>query len=200
VDDDFDNHLDPDTLRFIRQKACQIAGRYGFSRDEVDDISQSLIVACIPRFAHFSSSRGSRHHFIRSVVNHAVATLIETRRATRRGHTLCHISVDASSSHDSKDTGTVSNSISEDRYHDRMGGGAKPFERLVHLRLDVEDAIAALPAELERVCRLLMVFNHVAQVAHVIGISRATLYRRVCAIREVFVRAQLCRYAERQEP
>jgi RNA polymerase sigma-70 factor, ECF subfamily len=200
VDDDFEYYLDSETHRFIRMKATQLAGRYGFRRDEREDVQQSLILACVARFRGFDPTKGSWEGFMRAVVNHAIATLIEARRAARRGHSWYHVSAEASSSDDWRNASPLSDSISEDFYRDRMGGGSQPFERILHLRLDVESAVEALPAELKCICRLLMALNHVAQVAVVIGVSRATLHRRVCTIRDAFVTAQLSNYAQRQKP
>jgi hypothetical protein len=97
VDDDLERYLNSDDLRFIRFKANQLAGKYGFRSDEIEDIQQSLVLDSLKRFEHFDSRRGSRLTFNRSVVNHAVATLIEARKAAHRGFGVCHVSLTSTS-------------------------------------------------------------------------------------------------------
>jgi len=43
--------VDHAVLRLVRLKAKQIAGRYGFHKDEFEDIQQTLIAQCLQRMA-----------------------------------------------------------------------------------------------------------------------------------------------------
>jgi len=191
MDDDFEHHLDNHTLKFIRFKARQLAGKYGFRPDEREDIEQSLILDCLQRLRRFDPGRGSRQSFGCGVVGHAVATLIEARRARHRGYGVPHVSLDASHDFEGADAYFL---ISEDQYRARMGLHSSPLEQILAIEIDVNLAVAALPCDLARICRLLMDLESTTQVAVVIGISRATLHRRIQAIRQAFLLYALFRY------
>jgi hypothetical protein len=63
-------------------------------------------------------------------------------------------------------------------------------EAKLNLRLDVERILIRLPAGRVKLCRLLMAGGSAVDVATVVGISRATLYRRLQEIRMAFVEAR----------
>lgn len=187
MDDDVEQFLNNDILDFIRRKAKQLAGKYGFHRDEIEDIQQCLIVDCLQRVRRFDARRAPRDRFARHVVKHGVARLIESRRAIRRGHgaRLCSLSGRAD-----EDSPNLADLISDDGGIRKGGSASARFEHHLLMRLDVAQTLVALPADLRRICRLLMVLDHAAQVAAAIGISRATLYRRMRIIRAHFVSAR----------
>lgn len=180
-----DPHLAADTLKLIRCKASQLAGRYGFSHDEFEDIQQSLIVDFLERSPLFVERRASQRGFARAIVNHCVATLIESKKAQRRGYGICHVSLsfplDASSTHSS----IVTEMIADPSQLSASG---------LQLRVDVAKTLATLPSELRQICLQLMMAGHMGDLAALIGVSRATLHRRVRTIRAFFQEAQLHRY------
>ena len=189
MDDDFENCLSSDTFRFIRLKANQLTGKYGFLRDDIDDIQQSLVLDYLQRVRRFDADRGDSDHFARHIVKHGVARLIESQRAACRGYgnRLCSVST-ACGRPESPD---LADSISEE---DRiLKRSPQKLERDLVLRVDVAKAVGALPDDLRRVCLFLMALDHVGQVATAAGVSRATLYRRIRAIRARFIQSQLCK-------
>jgi RNA polymerase sigma-70 factor (ECF subfamily) len=191
VDDNLERYLSTDTLRFIRIKANRLAGRYGFLPDEVEDLQQSLLLDCMRRMGQFNPQRGNPRSFARSIVNHSVATLIELKRAQRRGYNFHHRSLNSPADSADPDSPDLAETISEDEHHDRLGWGSQQFEQKLQIRLDLTKAIVALPADLRLICRLLMAMDHVAQVAAALGISRATLHRRMRIIRAAFAQSGL---------
>jgi RNA polymerase sigma factor (sigma-70 family) len=194
MDDDFERHLDSDTLRFIRRKARQLAGRYGFQRHEAEDIQQSLILDCLERLARFNPQRGSRANFTRLIVKRSVATLIEARRSSTRGFHVRHVSLDSPINRNDSEASEFRDVISQHDCRGRMGRSLNRTEQRLIVKLDVERAIAALPPHLRQICQLLVVFDRIAQVAAVAGVSRATLHRRMRVIRVVFAQMRLSDY------
>jgi RNA polymerase sigma factor (sigma-70 family) len=197
MDDDLEQFPDTATRRFVRTKARQLAGKYGFRTDEIEDIQQSLILECIERLPHFDPQRGSRARFLRGVANHAIANLIESRRARCRGYWVRHGSLSAVSDSESPNARALVEVISNDAYRTRLGIGSRPFDQTLHFELDIARAIDALPADLGRICRLVMALDGLAQVASAIGVSRATLHRRVLVIRAAFSDTSLPNYFHR---
>ncbi len=183
MDDDVKQFLNDDILSYIRRKAKQLAGKYGFHRDEIEDIQQRLILDCLQRVRRFDSRRGPRDCFARHVVKHGVARLIESQRATRRGYGIRLCSLNAGAEAESPDLAEL---ISEDGCIPRRGWPPPMAEERLLLRLDVANTVDKLPADLRQICHLLTVMDGVAQVAAVIGISRATLHRRIRLVRSAF--------------
>jgi len=172
--DDLEQQLNTNIRKFIRRKASQLAGKYGFHSDETDDIEQSLLLYYLQGVRRFDSRRGSIDHFGRYIVKHGVAKLIQSQRATRRGFgaRLCSLST----SHADSASPHLTDLISENRRVIQHGCAWLNFEEHAVLRLDVAKTIEALPAHLRGICGLLMVVDRVAQVATLRGISPATLY------------------------
>jgi DNA-directed RNA polymerase specialized sigma24 family protein len=185
VGDDLEPYLTTEILGLIRHKARQLAGKYGFRRDEFEDIHQSLVLDFLERSRRFDSRRGSERSFARSVINHGVATLIEAQNAQGRGHRFHHLSLSAPSDDANPNSPAVVEMISDP---------AQVSAGTLQRRVDVVKAIKALPARLRQVCLLLMVVDRIAQVATIVGISRATLQRRIQLIRKAFTEARLSDY------
>lgn len=194
MDDDFERYLDSETLGFIRQKARQLAGRYGFQSHEAEDIQQSLILDCLERLARFNPHRGVRTNFTRFVVKRAVATLIETRQCSSRGFDVCQISLDSPTYKNDAGASGFADVISDDACRSRTARSLNVPEQSMALKIDVDRAIASLRPELRRICFLLVVLDRVAQVANVAGVSRATLHRRMRMIRSAFVEMHISDY------
>lgn len=199
MDDEFDYYLSSATVRLIRFKARQIAGRFGFARDEFLDLQQTLLAHCLERSRSFDSGRSSRDRFTRVIVERQVATIISAQKAQRRDYRLCESlrvrrdNPESRPGHRSWDSGKCD--------YPMLGiGHFESPEWSLLLKCDVERTMAILPPELREVCRLLMVTDGIASVAVIVGISRAALYRRISEIRAVFVKRNLTRYLPKFAP
>lgn len=186
-DDRTKKYVDDSTLRFIQYKARQLAGRYGFGPDEVEDIQQNLTVRCLERMRRFDSRRANPRTFARLVIHREIANIIESQKAHCRDYRLGQIPLN---------TPTFADAASAQELAEVRLEGAGNLEGLprtlnwdLSVRLDVERVVATLPQDLQRICQLLMVLDRLAEVAKAAGISRATLYRRVCTVRVVFEQA-----------
>src|SRR6267142_2619464 len=157
VDTNLANDLDTAAIRLIRIKARQLIGRYGFRPDEVEDIQQILILDCLRRISRFDTCLGSSRKFICTLVNHAVANLIESQKSLRSGHGFRHYSLSAPRDDSNPNSHELANIISDDGDHCCAGRQPRSIEHDLNLHLDVERAVAALPAELRRICQLFMV-------------------------------------------
>jgi RNA polymerase sigma factor (sigma-70 family) len=191
--EDCERYLDAETLRLVRFKANQIAGRYGFARDEVEDIQQTLIAECLERLPRFDPRRGAKGTFARFVINHRIATLVRSQKAPCRDYSRRR-SLNSSRYDADSTSPEACKIISVDDYHSRMGPNPRPVEQSLGIKHDVQRAIDALPPELRRICCLLMVLDRIAQVATAAGISRATLHRRMRTIQDAFSCARLHDY------
>jgi len=144
----------------------------------------------------FDSRRSSPQTFARVVINRGIATIVESQTARCRDYRLCHRSLGAPcNSADSRSTELVE-IVAEDDIHALTNCRSASFERTLLLKCDVARTVATLPPELQRICRLLMVVDRIAEVAEAAGLSRATVHRRICEIRAVFLRAGLSDYVK----
>ena len=180
----FESRLDPRTIQYARFKSRQLAGRYGFSRDEAEDIQQELLLDCVTRSRSFDARRCSLRTFAARVVNNRIATLLEARKAKCRDYRVQRVSLssqfDPSSPELVSMLGTLgweaSGSLSEDT---------------MNLRLDVERTMTSLPAALVKLCRLLIACDSAVEAAAMTGMSRATLYRNIGRLRGALAGAGL---------
>jgi hypothetical protein len=178
VDVDLKHSLDSGVLRFIHWRARQLAGKYGFRHDEVEDIEQELHLAWLRSWNCFDPTRGKPHTFTRLVVDSRVAALVESQTAQCRDYRLCRSLEEPSASADCT----------------FPQAQRTQFEENLRRRVDIQRAVTKLPPSLGRVCRLLMTIDDAALVAAAAGISRATLYRRIEQIRQRFIEARLQDY------
>jgi len=178
-------HLDSDVLRLTRIKSRQLAGSYGFALHEVEDIQHDLLLDYLKRLPHFKAHRCNRRTFARLVVRNRVSTLIAERSAYCRGFRACHLSIDLpldSQCLSPWQIGAVASALIDPR-------ACVPSEDNLTLRLDVERILVGLSDPLRSLCRLLIACESYSEVAVKAGISRATLYRKLHALRAAFIQA-----------
>jgi hypothetical protein len=182
---EFPQQIDPEIMRLTRFKSRQLAGRYGFLRYDAEDIQHDLLLDYLQRSKSFDSHRCSRRTFAQRIVNNRIATILEARKAACRDYRVRRLSlnerVDAD---DSPEVAEILAAVID------LSNGC-PFEAMLNLRLDVERALARLPAAQAHLCRLLMVCDTCAEAAARAGMSRATLYRNIGRARAVFAQVGL---------
>jgi DNA-directed RNA polymerase specialized sigma24 family protein len=174
VDDQFEYHLSSGTLRFIRFKARQLAGRYGFRRDEIDDIAQTLVLLIIERAAQFDGRRSSPRTFAGVVVNSGISSIVKSHKAQRRDYRLCR---PLDWSPDS------SGHFPVPRYFD-------PAIVECPLRTDVARALGRLDPADRRVAFALMDYSPM-EASRELGLARSTVYRHIARLRTAFIAAGL---------
>jgi RNA polymerase sigma factor (sigma-70 family) len=190
--------IDPSIFSAIRGKAARLMGVCGFSTADRADLQQELVFDCFSRLRKFDPTKSSCRTFLHRVVGHRVATLVSAQRAARRDYRLCRDSLDAPTPVTANDSIELGETVSGDAYEARMGRSERPSCERSELRIDVDSVISRLPAELAAVAVLLKRESAV-EVGRRMGISRATTYRRLAQIREVFTAAGLDGYLRRRQ-
>ena len=182
--------IDPSILSAIRGKAAHLIGACGFSAADRADLQQELVFDCLSRLGKFDPTKSSHRTFLHRVVGHRVATLVDAKMAACRDYRLCRDSIDDPVRLPTDESIPLGETVSADDYEARSGRSAlSSCERTV-LQIDVARLIAALPAELAAVAVVLKSAGAV-EAGRRLGISRATVYRRISQIREVFAAAGL---------
>lgn len=193
---DFDPaSIDPLVLTVVRTASNRLAGSYGFSYNDRDDIRQELLLDCFVRLRRFNAARSNRRTFVYRVVRNRVATLCASQTAACRDYRLRHNSLD-----DSQSVGNQPIPL-RDHYSaadcaDLRRQSALSYRERDELRIDVARVTARLPLELAAIAMLLTSVG-ASEAAKQLGIPRATLYRRIADIRVAFRNGGLDRYLGR---
>lgn len=166
----------------VRQKARRVAGRFGFSRSDRDDIEQELCVCLLTRMRGLDEGVTNREAFVTTVLDRCVATLMRRMRAqkrSQRGETSLSVGLP------DEDGQTVSGdkTVSEAQNRKRIGDSPlSDFER-VELEMDVATVVDRLPSDLRPLAQLLQEHS-LSECARQLGISRTTLQYQMAQLRE----------------
>jgi DNA-directed RNA polymerase specialized sigma24 family protein len=171
-------YIDPAIVRLVRFKSRHLAGKYGCARHDREDIEQILLLDYWQRFTAFDSDRCSHRGFARLIVNNRISVLIEAQRAARRDYRMGLVCLD-----DSPDDASTADEIPSCSFNPRA---KQSLESQLHRRLDVRRMVERMPTALAQLCRLLMACDSAVEAAEMAGISRATLYRRIRRLQDVF--------------
>jgi DNA-directed RNA polymerase specialized sigma24 family protein len=181
--------IDPRIVACVRHHAGRVRG--SIPGMEIEDIEQELMLHVHRHLPHFDPTRGSLRTFADRIARNCVANLAQAARSQKRGFDveICSLEVIAFNRGDGN--GSISGGM-----RDALGSehhvGFSP-EAFLNLRIDLWRAYNRLPSTL-RSCFLGLLDNTVTDAARRAGVSRATVYDRIAAMRELF-RADLRDYA-----
>ena len=160
-------------IRIAHAKASRMAGKYGFSCDEAEDLGQELLADLVARWPHFDPDRGNAMAFIRRVMENRIATILEGRRAQCRDYRR-----------------TADGGLSAGDPID--AGGSKDAE-MRDLSIDVRRLRDQLRPELASIA-VLLPSKKLNDIGRQLGLSRSTLYRRLRELRSAAAGLGLDRY------
>lgn len=172
-----DSVLSQFTDGFIRWKAKQLVGKAGFTRSDEDDIVQEFRLRLLERLSKFDPTRAHFHVFVVTVIERYAASLLKHARAEKRDRRRAR-SMDAAVGADD-DSCTFGDWIVRDGRRDSVG--RSDFERVDRV-LDIAEALAALPSELQRLCELLKACR-IGDLARETTTPRSTLTDKVRKVR-----------------
>jgi DNA-directed RNA polymerase specialized sigma24 family protein len=188
--------IDPGVRNMIHAKANALAGLYGFTSNDREDIAQELLLACILKLPRLDPGRSCQRTFLHLVVNSQVATLIERQMASRRDYRRCRSSLDDPVKSATGDWVELGETVSADDDEIQINRGVWWSRERAELRIDVSRVIATLPPELAAIATLLRSVS-VVETARRLRVPRATLCRRLADIRRAFESAGLGLYLGR---
>ena len=187
--------VDPALMGLVWSTAARVSRTYGIDRD---DVHQELLLACLPRLQKFDATKSSSSTFIHRIVNNGAANLIKARTAACRDHRLCQNSLSDPIEFGARGSAEFRDNVSADDYEARVGRSALSARERTELRFDIGKVIATLPTELAAIA-ILLKSESVVDTGRRLGLSRATVYRRVSNIRQVFASAGLNQYLGRSQ-
>ena len=184
---------DEKVARIIRLKAKRLIESAEFKEGERKDIEQELHLQWLLRQSRFDPTRGELETFADVVLNNAIRTMIEERRAAKRDYRLCTCSLDDPIDVQGEKGMTLHETYDQDDYFQATGRKNQPQRELDDLRLDIRRALRRLsPSQRELALRLRT--QTVAEAARAMKIPRTTLYGWLEHVRVVFAELGLDEY------
>jgi RNA polymerase sigma-70 factor (ECF subfamily) len=168
--------------KLATRKARKLVGHYGWTRSDVEDIAQELLLDLIHRWPKYDPTRSEPEAFVAGIFNHHVETMIAARLAAKRDYRRARTSLNA-------EVGRKKGGRLVERGDLLADPADEPGER--EAATDVASIVAELPDDLRAVCRLLMEGRTVAEVARETGVPLSTLRGRLAVVRTTLARAGL---------
>lgn len=162
---------DPSDSRFtsadaeiIRFKVKKLVGHYGFTASDETDLQQELAMHVSKRMEKHDPTRGARSTFVDRIVSNKIASIIAHRVAQKRD-------------------------VRKERVLDTEDGipqvGHKRNEKRMDLKLDVAEAVARLPEDLQGLARRLML-DQKAEVGRATNLTPQQMKTAVARIAQHF--------------
>lgn len=178
--------LDGYAREVIRHKSRQLIGKYGFTRDDYDDLQQDMMLDLLRRLANYDHSRAGLSTFVARVVDRKVSTLIRYQRQEKRDFSVRVLPLDAEVDGQDGEPLGLDEVLSQDAYDDEVGRHDRPEAERIDLRLDLSLVLDELPEDLRDLARRLQT-RTVAEIARELGVPRSTLYEKgIARLRKIF--------------
>ena len=179
--------------QLIRQKAWQLVRHPGFSKSDRPDIEQELAIELVQKYDQFDPERARETTFIARVVEHKAVSLVRARQAEKRHFRRNGKSLNETIS--DGDDGTVERAQTVDAAGAKRHTGQAPRsdEEVARLKLDIDEVLETLPADLRKLAEMLTEMTEYA-ASRQLGKSRRQVANDVARLRERFEDAGLRDY------
>lgn len=146
--------------RMVRVKAIGLCVRPEFAGEDREDIEQELTLFLLRQAHYYDPQKSQLNTFINRVIRSRISTLIRDRSRNRRMPAKCNGLQSTEALIDCGDgTITIRETLTQADRDRRLGLCGKEHVDEVQLTIDVQEAIASLPANLRPVARSLMTRN-----------------------------------------
>jgi RNA polymerase sigma-70 factor (ECF subfamily) len=170
----------------IRHKARQLIGKYGFTRDDYDDLQQEMMLDLLRRLGKYDPSKAGLSTFVARIVDRKVSTLIRHQRQEKRDYRRPICSLDAQVEDQDGQARGLDEVLSQDAFDDAVARHDRPQAERLDLRLDLSLVLDELPDDLRQLALRLQT-RTVAEIARELGVPRSTLYEKgIARLRKIF--------------
>lgn len=191
----FTRVLDPDIQFLIRAKARQLARGIGFGRCDREDLAQELTLRLLQRVKAYDPAKASFYCFALVVLDRVGKTLIEARAAACRDSSST-ISLQTIVPDPEDDFVPMAALVNTDERSNRTGRFTDSEIDVCDLSLDVQSALANLPAKLRRLASRLVTASR-AEIRRRTGESETRQREQFVRLREALKHAGLRIYLTR---
>ncbi|NIM21304.1 MAG: RNA polymerase subunit sigma-24 [Candidatus Latescibacteria bacterium] len=185
--------IDDYAVRIIKHKARQLVGHAGFTESDREDLEQELVLDLLRRLPKYNPQRTKRNTFIALIIEHKVATIIESSKAGKRDYRTPLCSLNDQLEDKEGSSMEREETIDQEDYLRRTGKLSRPAVELQELSLDTQKVVASLPPELRELCRRLQT-QSITEISRETGIPRGTIYESRKKLRALFEDAGLKKY------
>jgi DNA-directed RNA polymerase specialized sigma24 family protein len=158
----------------IRWKVQRIVGRFGYRRQDIEDLEQDVAMHVFRQACRYRPERGPRERFVATVAKHRLLHLVGRRMAAKRGQ---------------------GRTVNRESWQDEWLRDRRVTPSQVRLAIDVRLALARLPVDLRQVASLLLQGHRARDLERLLGLSRQ---RVRCRIRRLAVVLDPLRSATRK--
>lgn len=160
---------------FVSIKAKVLIRTPHYTRDDLEDIEQELMLAYLLAWPSFDPDKGNPKSFIKAVINNRAAEMLREAEAQKRWTGLKTLSLSTPVTDDTDssigDQITSDESLWGDVFSAQSHSAAEQ-------KMDHERMLAELPQDLRQTYRLLMDYS-VTEAAELLGIPRTTMSSRL---------------------
>jgi RNA polymerase sigma-70 factor (ECF subfamily) len=180
-------------LRRSSFKAWQMVGKYGFTKDDVEDIQQEIMLDILNRLPKFKRNHRGIRKFIRRLIDNRISYLKKHREAKLRDHRRIERGLD-DWSHDEHNRWTsLGATITEDDALGHLGRRRLSSRKRIDLALDTVALLDQL-SKLDRKLCLQLQAKTVSEISRQTGVVRTRIYERLRVIRQKFLQAGMDEY------
>lgn len=170
-----DDSVDSYAAFFVRIKAKVLIRTPHYTHDDLEDVSQELMLAYLLAWPSFDPDKGNPKSFIKAVVNNRAAEMLREAEAQKRWTGLKTLSLSTPVADDTD--ATIGDQITSD---ESLWGGVfiAQSHAMAEQSMDAQKLLAQLPDDLKKTYRLLMEYS-VTESAELLGIPRTTMSSRL---------------------
>jgi RNA polymerase sigma-70 factor, ECF subfamily len=171
-----------EVIHLVRTKVRKLVGIRRADSADGEDLEQDLLLAVLTRLPGFDSSRANLRTYVDRIIDTARIDQLRARYAAKRNPSREEGSLDDVVLHE----GTAyrrSDLVDAESQQFAFGRRRRSQSRLEDLRIDVNQALADMPACDHDVCEEAKT-NGPVEAARNLGLSRGTIRRRLDRVRE----------------
>jgi len=177
----------------IRHQAAHLVRRAGLPASDRPDVEQELWLDLLKRWPRFDAERAGGRTFTARVVRHQAIKILRRQKdaAADPARAVCSLH-ELAANEDGRPL-PLAPAVDEEAQARRIGHAPRSPQELFELQSDVRRTVARLPAALRDLCERLTRCS-VSQAARELGITRASVYRRLAKVRSHLSRECLQEY------
>jgi RNA polymerase sigma factor (sigma-70 family) len=188
---------DAELVRIAMHFASGLVGNYGYTKDDADDLLQSLLLEGTKALQRFDEAKAKRSTFLYAALQDRVASLARHAQREKRDHRSVACSLDSEWPGDESGDTAWADVISPEETLDSDQVPRRDRANLDHLRMDMAAALAALPPDLRKLALLHSEFRS-EDARQAAGLAYSSHHRAIKRIREHLDRWGLAPDAEKK--
>ena len=170
----------------IRHKARQLIGKYGFIRDDYEDLQQEMTLDLLRRLGKYDPEKAVLATFVGQIVDHKISTLIRHKKQEKRDYRCQVCSLDAPVENGTGETFDMDEILSQDDFDQQVGRHDGTHADRLDLTMDLSRAMSELPDDLRQLAVRLQ-SQTMAEIARELGVPRTRLYDKgITRLRKLF--------------